>query len=101
VEQYLETEGKTVVWVADTHQVLGVIAVADTVRPEALSMVAKLKKLGIEKVVMLTGDNSRTAHRIAQESGVNQVYAELLPDDKVKVIQHLQQYKTVAMVGDG
>jgi len=45
------------VWVADTHQVLGVIAVADTVRPEALSMVAKLKKLGIEKVV-LTGDNS-------------------------------------------
>jgi len=50
---------------------------------------------------MLTGDNSRTAHRIAQESGVNQVYAELLPDDKVKVIQHLQQqYKTVAMVGD-
>jgi len=50
---------------------------------------------------MLTGDNPDTAHRIAQESGVNQVYAELLPDDKVKVIQHLQQQKTVAMVGDG
>jgi Cd2+/Zn2+-exporting ATPase len=100
--EYLEAEGKTVVCVADTHHVLGLIAVADTVRPEALSIVAKLKKLGIEKIVMLTGDNLRTATRIAQASGVNQVYAELLPEDKVKVIQHLQQqYKTVAMVGDG
>jgi Cd2+/Zn2+-exporting ATPase len=97
-----EAEGQTVVWVADADQVLGLIAVADTVRLEALSMVAHLKRLGIEKIVMLTGDNPRTAEQIAQQTGVDQVYAELLPEDKVKVIQQLQQqYQTVAMVGDG
>jgi len=98
----LEESGKTVVWVAYARQVLGLIAVADTVRLEALSIVARLKRLGIEEIVMLTGDNWRTAQRIAQETGVNQVYAELLPEDKVQVIRHLQQkYKIVAMVGDG
>lgn len=98
----LEESGKTVVWVAYAQQVLGLIAVADTVRLEALSIVARLRRLGIEEIVMLTGDNWRTAERIAQETGVNQVYAELLPEDKVKVIRNLQQkYKTVAMVGDG
>jgi len=98
----LEESGKTVVWVAYARQVLGLIAVADTVRLKARSIVARLKRLGIEEIVMLTGDNGRTAQRIAQETGVNQVYAELLPEDKVKVIRNLQQkYKTVAMVGDG
>ncbi len=98
----LEESGKTVVWVAYARQFLGLIAVADTVRLEAISIVARLKRLGIEEIVMLTGDNWRTAQRIAQETGVNQVYAELLPEDKVQVIRHLQQkYKIVAMVGDG
>jgi Cd2+/Zn2+-exporting ATPase len=61
-----------------------------------------LKRLGIERIVMLTGDNSRTAHYIAQQVGVDEVYAELLPEDKVDVIRQLQkQYETVAMVGDG
>lgn len=100
--QHLETEGKTVVWVAYAQQVLGLIAVADIVRSEAVSAIAKLKKLGIEHIIMLTGDNERTAHSIAKEIGVDQVYAELLPEDKVSVIRQLQkQYKTVAMVGDG
>ncbi|HEY9693904.1 MAG TPA: heavy metal translocating P-type ATPase [Oculatellaceae cyanobacterium] len=100
--QQWENEGKTVVWVAYARMVIGIIGVADTVRPEAASAIAKLKKLGIKQIVMLTGDNKRTAKSIAQEIGVDEVYAELLPEDKVNVMRYLQkQYKTVAMVGDG
>ncbi|HEY9596591.1 MAG TPA: HAD-IC family P-type ATPase, partial [Cyanophyceae cyanobacterium] len=100
--QQWEQDGKTVVWVAYNNSVLGIIAIADTVRPEAARAIAHLKQLGIEAVVMLTGDNERTAHRIAEELGVDRVYAQLLPEDKVKVIEQLQrQYHTVAMVGDG
>jgi Cd2+/Zn2+-exporting ATPase len=97
-----EAEGKTVVWVAYAGEILGLIAVADTVRPTAAKAIAHLRQLGIEKIVMLTGDNSRTAHSIAQQVGVDQVYAELLPEEKVDVIRKLQrQYQSVAMVGDG
>ncbi len=100
--QQLEAEGKTVVWVAHANQLLGIIAVADTLRPRTAEMVKRLKHLGIEQIVMLTGDNERTARSIAQEVGIDQVYAELLPEDKVSVIRRLQrQYQTVAMVGDG
>jgi Zn2+/Cd2+-exporting ATPase len=98
----LEQDGKTVVWVAQAQQVMGVIAIADQVRPEAAGAIAQLKKLGIEHIIMLTGDNHRTAYSIAQAIGVDQVYAELLPEDKLHLIRQLQkQYKTVAMVGDG
>ncbi|MGB8701573.1 MAG: heavy metal translocating P-type ATPase [Thermosynechococcaceae cyanobacterium] len=98
----LEQDGKTVVWIAQAQQVVGVIAIADQVRAEAAWAIAQLKKLGIEQIVMLTGDNQRTAHSIAQASGVDRVYAELLPEDKLHIIRQLQtQYKTVAMVGDG
>lgn len=100
--QQWEGDGKTVVWVAYAGEVLGIIAVADTVRPAAAKAIARLKQLGIEQVVMLTGDNSRTAHSIAHQVGVDQVYAELLPEEKVEVIRKLQQqYQSVAMVGDG
>ncbi len=100
--QQWEAEGKTVVWVACAGEILGIIAVADTVRPAAAQAISRLKRLGVERIVMLTGDNSRTAHSIAQQIGVDQVYAELLPEDKVDVIRQLQkQYQTVAMVGDG
>ena len=100
--QHWQSEGKTVVWVAQSGQILGLIAVADIVRPAAAQAVAHLKQLGVEQVVMLTGDNPRTAHSIAEQVGVDQVYAELLPEDKVEVIRQLQQqYQTVAMVGDG
>ena len=65
-------------------------------------IIQRLQQLGVEQIVMLTGDNQRTAHSIAQAVGINQVYAELLPEDKVNVIRHLQQqYQSVAMVGDG
>lgn len=102
LSQQLEMEGKTVVWVAHAGELLGIIAVADIVRPTAARTVAKLKQLGIEQIVMLTGDNERTAHSVAQETGVDQVYAGLLPEDKVRVIKQLREkYQTVAMVGDG
>lgn len=86
-----EDEGKTVVWVAYAGQILGIVAVADTVRPEAAGAIAHLKRMGVERIFMLTGDNSRTAHSIAQQVGVDQVYAELLPEAKVDVIRRLQQ----------
>ena len=102
LSQQLEAEGKTVVWVAQANQVLGIIAVADTVRSHTDKIIQRLQQLGVEQIVMLTGDNQRTAHSIAQAVGINQVYAELLPEDKVNVIRHLQQqYQSVAMVGDG
>lgn len=103
--QSLEQEGKTVVWVAQGSrgaEVMGVIAIADQVRSQAATTITRLKKLGIEQIVMLTGDNEETAHSVAKAVGIDRVYAQLLPEDKLDVIRHLQQqYQTVAMVGDG
>ncbi|AFY93000.1 heavy metal translocating P-type ATPase [Chamaesiphon minutus] len=100
--QKWEQEGKTVVWVVYADRILGIIAVADTVRPAAARSIVHLKKLGIEQIVMLTGDNQRTADSIAWEIGIDKVYAQLLPEDKLGVIRQLQQqYPSVAMVGDG
>ncbi|MBW4485676.1 MAG: heavy metal translocating P-type ATPase [Tildeniella torsiva UHER 1998/13D] len=100
--QQWEAEGKTVVWVAHGGTMLGLIAVADRVRPEAARAIARLKHLGIEQVVMLTGDNARTAHGMAQQLGIDQVHADLMPEDKVTILRQLQQqYGSVAMVGDG
>lgn len=100
--QALEATGKTVIWVASANQLLGIIAVADTLRPSAPKMIRHLKQLGVKQIVMLTGDNQQTAQSIAAAVGIDRVYAELLPEDKVRVIHHLQQqYHTVAMVGDG
>jgi Cd2+/Zn2+-exporting ATPase len=102
ISQQLEAEGKTVVWVTQESQVLGIIAVADTLRPEAAATVKRLQKLGVEHIIMLTGDRAQTAQYIARELGINEVYAELLPEDKVSAIKQLQtKYQTVAMVGDG
>jgi Cd2+/Zn2+-exporting ATPase len=99
----LEMEGKTVMVVGDdTGRALGLIAVADTVRPEARQAVAALKAAGIEKVVMLTGDNARVAKAIGLAAGVDEVRAELLPEEKVAEVKRLmQEYGSVAMVGDG
>ncbi|MGI0488608.1 heavy metal translocating P-type ATPase [Pantanalinema rosaneae CENA516] len=98
----LEQDGKTVVWVAEADNVVGLIAIADTLRPEATAAIAQLKRMGVEAIVMLTGDNQQTASSVAQSIGIDQVYAELLPEEKLQIIQKLQQqYQTVAMVGDG
>lgn len=100
--QRLEREGKTVIWVSQNQRVMGIVAVADQVRPTAPRLLANLKQLGIAATVMLTGDNDATAHTVAASVGVGTVYANLLPQDKVTVIQQLQQrYTTVAMIGDG
>jgi Zn2+/Cd2+-exporting ATPase len=102
LSEQLEKEGKTVVWVALATEVLGIIAVADTVRPEAVSAIEKLKKLGINPIVMLTGDNENTAQNIGKGIGIDAIYSELLPEEKVNAIRDMQkQYETIAMVGDG
>jgi Cd2+/Zn2+-exporting ATPase len=98
----LEADGKTVLVVGNEHHVCGLIAVADTIRPEARELVAALHRAGIERVIMLTGDNRITAEAIAKEVGIDEVHAELLPEDKVREIERLVQKHTyVAMVGDG
>jgi Cd2+/Zn2+-exporting ATPase len=100
--QNLEAEGKTVIWVCQHQQVLGLVAVADQVRPQAAGLLNTLRQMGIPAPVMLTGDNAATAQTVAQELGVTEVYSDLLPEDKVDAIKQLQQrYRTVAMVGDG
>jgi Cu+-exporting ATPase len=97
----LEAEGKTAMLVAAHGALLGVIAVADTLKPGAAEAIAELRREGIE-VVMLTGDNERTARAIARALGMDRVIAEVLPEDKAKVIRQLQaQGRLVAMVGDG
>jgi Zn2+/Cd2+-exporting ATPase len=102
IVQSWEQEGKTVVWVAQAAEVMGVIAIADEVRSQAAATISRLKKLGVEQIVMLTGDNQQTADSVAKVVGIDRVYAQLLPEDKLDVICRLQQqYQTVAMVGDG
>lgn len=97
-----ENVGHTAVIVTEDQQILGVIFIADVPREEALTLVARLKRSGIEKVVMLTGDNSRTAQAIANQLGIDEFRAEMLPEDKVAEIRNLkQQGRIVAMVGDG
>ncbi|WP_418766730.1 heavy metal translocating P-type ATPase [Natronomonas amylolytica] len=104
--QSLESEGKTSVIVAREAggdvTVLGWLAFTDTVRPGAAKMIEDLRSLGVEHIVMLTGDNERVAQRIAEEVGIDEVQAELLPEEKVSTIEDLvDQHENVAMVGDG
>ena len=97
----LESEGKTAMLVGADARLAGIMAVADTLKPEAAEAIAALKRERIE-VILLTGDNQRTADAIAKELGIDNAIAEVLPADKAKVIQDLQkQGKVVAMVGDG
>ncbi len=97
----LEAQGKTAMLVGLDGALAGIVAVADTLKPEAKDAIAELTKENVE-VIMLTGDNRRTAEAIARELGIENVIAEVLPSDKAKVIQDLQkQGKVVAMVGDG
>jgi len=98
----LQSQGKTVILVGTETELLGLIAVADRTREAAARTVEALHERGIEHVVMLTGDNERTAATIAAEVGVDDYRAELLPQDKVTAIEDLhERYDGVAMVGDG
>lgn len=97
----LAESGSTVIAVAQGNTFLGAIAIADEIRAESVEAIKTLHKLGI-KVVMLTGDNARVAANIAQQAGVDDVYAELLPEDKANIIRDVQaKYGRVVMVGDG
>ena len=98
----LAAEGKTPLIVAVEDKVIGVVAVADQLREDAPEMVARLHRTGVEKVVMLTGDTRLVAEAIGKATGIDEIHASLLPEDKLDVVARLQQEgHTVAMVGDG
>lgn len=109
----LQRQGKTVMLVVrrstveDTlgderdWEVMGYIAVADELRPEAVGAMHQLRQNGIERIVMMTGDNLAAAHYIAEQAGINEVHADLLPEQKLELVRELRQTNNVAMVGDG
>ena len=101
----LQNEGKTCVLVGELDgeigRILGGIAIADVLRESASAVVAQLKAIGVKRVVMLTGDNHRVAAAIGKLAGVDEVHADLLPEDKVRVIKELKKIGPVAMIGDG
>ncbi len=97
----LQSEAKTAVIVAVNGKVIGIAAIADTLKEDTVDAVRELKEMGL-KTIMLTGDNRRTAEAIAKQIGMSDVYAEVMPDEKVKVLKQAQKkYGMVAMVGDG
>lgn len=98
----LQSEGKTVVVLGDEEAPWGMIAIRDNIRLNAAKAIDAIHAAGVEKVVMLTGDNERTAQAIARELGIDEIYADLKPEDKVTKVRELaQRYGHVAMVGDG
>ncbi|MCZ7670866.1 MAG: HAD-IC family P-type ATPase [Chloroflexi bacterium] len=112
VLERLQDEGKTAVLVADITQssdedapvahVLGVLAIADVLRPGVDQVIRRLKEQGIDHIAMLTGDNQRVADAIGRQVGIDAVYAELMPQDKMDLLHKLsEQYGPVAMIGDG
>ena len=97
----LENEGKTVMLLAVDKKLRGIIAVADTIKENSPEAVRQLKELGKE-VILITGDNQRTAQAIAKQVGIEKIFAEVLPEQKAGIIKQLQaEGKKVAMVGDG
>lgn len=98
----LQAEGKTVIVVGSERAAWGLIAIRDQIRSNARKAIEYLHQVGVEKVVMLTGDNERTAQAIAREVGIDEAYADLKPEDKVTKVRELsKRYGHVAMVGDG
>ena len=98
----LQTQGKTVMILGTEKEILALIAVADEIRESSKEVIRKLHQVGIEKTVMLTGDNQRTAEAIGKQVGVSDIKADLLPEDKLNFIKELRdKHQSVAMVGDG
>ncbi len=97
----MEAEGKTVVYVSRGNHPLGLLSLADVVRPEVPAALAALKEAGIKRIVMLTGDSRRVAEAVAKQLGIVEVYAELMPDQKVEIVRKINEQGNVAMVGDG
>lgn len=105
VESYAigqEKSGNTAVFIAEKDMVLGIISIADTIREKARETIGNLRSAGIERLVMLTGDNKHTANIVGEQLGMDRVYAELLPEDKAeKVKACMGKGKNLAMLGDG
>ena len=100
--ELFQQQGKTVILVGNELRVWGLIAIADTIRPNAAEAIRALHAAGVDKVVMLTGDNKRTAEAIARLAGIDEVYSDLKPEDKAAKVRELAQlHGHVAMVGDG
>jgi len=98
----LQQSGNTVILIGTDQQLYGLIAVIDPLRPEVENTIRELRLAGIEKIIMLTGDNTLAANAIATRAGIDEVFAELKPEDKKRKIEELdQKYGRVAMVGDG
>jgi len=103
----LKSEGKSIMLVVErrpgetTRELLGLIGLADKLRPDAAAVIRELRRTGIARIVMLTGDHRNVAEAIGREAGVDEVHAELLPEDKWRIIQSLKESGPVAMVGDG
>jgi Cd2+/Zn2+-exporting ATPase len=98
----LEAEGKTTIIVCSQSEVLGIIGVADTIRTESRHALRQLKKDGVQKIVMLSGDSNRVARSTASSLGIDECFGELMPADKVALAKEMRsRYETVAMVGDG
>ncbi len=97
----LQHAGKTTILALEGDDLLGIIAVADLPKENAAETIAELRKIGIKRIAMLTGDYKPVAETIARQLGVDEVYAELLPTDKVDVVRKLQEENPVIMVGDG
>lgn len=101
ISETLAKQGKTMVYVKDEHGILGLIALKDVLRQEAVATIRELNELGV-KTIMITGDSEETAQAIASESGISEYYASCLPETKVETVKALKdKYKNVAMVGDG
>lgn len=98
----LKASGKTAVVVAVDQAAVGILGIADTIRVDAANMVRELRKSGVRRVVMLTGDDRRTAESIAAQAGIGEVHAGLLPEDKLDIVRRFRQNgEVVAMTGDG
>lgn len=98
----VEENGETAVVVTVSGKLAGIIGIADRIRPEARAAIARLREAGIQRVVMLTGDNERVAARIAAEAGVDEYRASLMPEEKLGAVEELERlYGQVAMIGDG
>ncbi|MFZ3054958.1 MAG: HAD-IC family P-type ATPase, partial [Minisyncoccales bacterium] len=96
-----EDRGFNITLVGKNKELVGFLVLADTIKPGLKNIIAELKKLGIEKTVMLTGDNEKIAERVAKEAGIDEFHANLLPEQKTKYLnEYMKKYK-VAMVGDG
>ncbi|MBQ3367635.1 heavy metal translocating P-type ATPase [bacterium] len=96
----LAEAGKTPLYFCKNEEILGIIAVADTIKPDSAKAIGELHKMGL-KVIMLTGDNERTARAIGREAGVDEIIAGVLPEEKAAAVVLMQKYGKVAFVGDG